>query len=94
MNGQEYLREFELKTKIKVTKVVWKYPHEGLVMYNTNGASKGNSGARSYIFFLRDVQGDLLYAKGAPIEILTMHMKKKQQSYKKPYIANRHITIR
>lgn len=35
--------------------------------YNMDGASRGNLGARSFAFYLRDERGDIRYAQGAKI---------------------------
>lgn len=62
-------KDFEqLKTKVRVTKVLWKFPVEGWVMHKLNGASRGNSRASSYAFYLRDMYGYLIYAKCAIIQ--------------------------
>ncbi|PHU00766.1 hypothetical protein BC332_30553 [Capsicum chinense] len=65
----DILREFQkLRVKIKVTKVICETPKEDWAKYNTDGAVRGGSGESSYAFFLRDVEGDLIYDKGALIE--------------------------
>lgn len=43
-------------------KVLWEFPPEGWVKYNTDGASKGNLGVSLYAYCLRDHKGDILYA--------------------------------
>ncbi|KAK6802417.1 hypothetical protein RDI58_000197 [Solanum bulbocastanum] len=56
---------------MKVKKVLWEFPPEGWVKYNTDGASRGNPGLSSYAFCLRDDRGDIHYAEGATLENTT-----------------------
>ncbi|KAH0642524.1 hypothetical protein KY290_034106 [Solanum tuberosum] len=57
--------------KMKVKKVLWEFPPEGWVKYNTDGASRGNLGLSSYAFCLRDDRGDIHYAERATLENTT-----------------------
>lgn len=51
----EILQELEQRrSKMKITKVEWKFPNEGWMKYNIDVASRGNPGVSSYAFFLRD----------------------------------------
>lgn len=59
------------RPKLRVIKVEWRFPDEGWLKYNTNGASKGNPGVSSAAFCLRDHKGDLVYAEGAKIDDIT-----------------------
>ncbi|KAH0664942.1 hypothetical protein KY285_026148 [Solanum tuberosum] len=68
----EMLKELDAyRTKMKVTKVIWKFPPASWVKYNTDGASRGNPGLSSYAFCLRDDKGDIMYAEGKMIETAT-----------------------
>ncbi|KAF3646704.1 hypothetical protein FXO38_19027 [Capsicum annuum] len=51
------------KPQIKITKVLWKFPDFGWVIYNTNGESRGNPSVSSYAFYVRDHKGDLVYVE-------------------------------
>ncbi|KAH0662437.1 hypothetical protein KY284_027368 [Solanum tuberosum] len=54
------IRELETYCpKIKDQQVVWEFPPEGWIKYNTDGASQGNPGLSSYAFCLRDDRGDI-----------------------------------
>ncbi|KAH0777413.1 hypothetical protein KY290_008824 [Solanum tuberosum] len=57
--------------RMKVTKVLWEYPPEGWLKYNTDGASRGNPGLSSYAFCLRNDRGDIKYAEGGSMENTT-----------------------
>uniref|UniRef100_A0A0V0IH31 Putative ovule protein n=1 Tax=Solanum chacoense TaxID=4108 RepID=A0A0V0IH31_SOLCH len=59
------------KPKLHTHLVVWKPPDTGKLKYNTDGASKGNPGPRSYAFCLRDSQGNLVYARTAGMGEIT-----------------------
>lgn len=53
------INELKLKkAKLKITKVVWQFPQDRWVKYNTDRASRGNPGTSSYAFCLRNGQGD------------------------------------
>ncbi|KAG5577047.1 hypothetical protein H5410_057181 [Solanum commersonii] len=60
-----------IRCKVKIKKVVWEYPEEDWVKYNTDGAARGNPGENSYDFCLRDANADLVYAEGERIEDIT-----------------------
>ncbi|KAH0715165.1 hypothetical protein KY284_008070 [Solanum tuberosum] len=60
-----------IRCKVKIKKVVWEYPEEDWVKYNTDGAARGNPGENSYAFCLRDANADLVYAEGERIEDIT-----------------------
>ncbi|KAK6773905.1 hypothetical protein RDI58_029144 [Solanum bulbocastanum] len=56
----EMIKELEsYRTRIKVIKILWEFPPEGCVKYNTDGASRENLGVSSYSFCLRDATGDI-----------------------------------
>lgn len=56
------IREMETYCpKMKVKKVLWEFPPEGWVKYNTDGTSRGNPGLNSYALCLRDDRGDIHY---------------------------------
>ncbi|WMV33800.1 hypothetical protein MTR67_027185 [Solanum verrucosum] len=55
----------------EVIKVLWEYPPEGWLKYNTDGASRGNPGLSSYAFCLRNDRGDIKYAEGGSMENTT-----------------------
>ncbi|KAH0715838.1 hypothetical protein KY284_008743 [Solanum tuberosum] len=59
------------RPRMKVTKVLWEYPPEGWLKYNTDGASRGNPGLSSYAFCLRNDRGDIKYAEGGSMENTT-----------------------
>lgn len=40
----------EYSPRLKVTKVIWKFPAAGWIKYNTDGASRGNPGISAYAF--------------------------------------------
>ncbi|XP_060183096.1 uncharacterized protein LOC132613054 [Lycium barbarum] len=47
--------------------VHWKFPYNRWFKCNTDGASRGNPGPSSYNFFVRNWEGDLVYAQCAKI---------------------------
>lgn len=49
--------------------VYWNLPRENSFKCNTDGASKGNLGARSAAFYVRNDQGDLIHAEGKVIGV-------------------------
>ncbi|KAH0636371.1 hypothetical protein KY290_036809 [Solanum tuberosum] len=49
--------------KFKIKRVSWEFPPNEWVKYNTDGASRGNSGCSSYAFCLRNDRGDVEYAE-------------------------------
>ncbi|KAK4717905.1 hypothetical protein R3W88_016243 [Solanum pinnatisectum] len=51
--------------------VQWKFPREGQLKCNTDGASKGNPGESAYGFCFKDKHGDLIYAQAKGIAIAT-----------------------
>lgn len=55
---------------MRVTKVIWEFPQQGWVKYNTDGASRGNPGISSYAFCIRNKQGDLLLLREITLKIL------------------------
>ncbi|PHT52939.1 Actin-related protein 4 [Capsicum baccatum] len=67
MNGQNIIKEMgKLKMKVKAIKILWKAPEEGWVKYNTDGAVRREDEGSSYVFYLRDENEDVLFAKGEP----------------------------
>ncbi|KAK4722571.1 hypothetical protein R3W88_012804 [Solanum pinnatisectum] len=56
------------RPRMKVIKVLWEYPPEGWLKYNTDGASRGNPCLSSYAFCLRNDRGDIKYAEGGSME--------------------------
>ncbi|XP_019234078.1 PREDICTED: uncharacterized protein LOC109214596 [Nicotiana attenuata] len=64
----EMIKFFENYKPVVVTKrVTWQFPYEGWFKCNTDGASRGNPGPRSYGFFVRDHEGNLVFAKAREI---------------------------
>lgn len=61
----------EVRSSIKVTKVIWEILKAGRVKYNIDGASRGNPEASSYAYYLRNDHGDLLYIKRTNMEDTT-----------------------
>ncbi|KAH0781476.1 hypothetical protein KY290_001074 [Solanum tuberosum] len=51
--------------------VRWEAPQEGMMKFNTDGASRGNPGSSAYGFCLRNNHGDLIYAVAENIGITT-----------------------
>lgn len=49
--------------------VQWKFPGEGQLKYNIDGASKGNTRESAYGFYIRDRQEDLIYAQAKEMGI-------------------------
>ncbi|XP_060200474.1 uncharacterized protein LOC132628729 [Lycium barbarum] len=48
---------------LQVTKVMWKFPSEGIWKCNTDGATRGNPGTSSFAFCVRNSSGDLIHAE-------------------------------
>ncbi|KAH0639790.1 hypothetical protein KY285_036376 [Solanum tuberosum] len=69
----EILKAMEdYRPRVKVVQVKWEYPQTEWIKYNTDGASKRNSGVSSnYAFCLRNKRGDIMYAEGACMENTT-----------------------
>lgn len=65
------IEQTSYRNKMKVKRVLWKSPPYGWVKYNTDEASRGNSGISSYAFCLRNDKGDIKQAEGARIEKTT-----------------------
>ncbi|KAK4737233.1 hypothetical protein R3W88_000930 [Solanum pinnatisectum] len=61
----------EYKPKIHHHYVQWKKPGRNKVKCNTDGAARGNLGASSISFVVRDEEGDLIYARAKGIGIAT-----------------------
>ncbi|KAK4739460.1 hypothetical protein R3W88_003157 [Solanum pinnatisectum] len=61
----------EYKPKIHHHYVQWKKPGRNKVKCNTDGAARGNPGASSISFVVRDEEGDLIYARAKGIGIAT-----------------------
>lgn len=57
------LKNGELHTKVSSYIVNWGLPQEGVIKFNTDGASKQNPSIGSYGFYLRNHKGDLVYAQ-------------------------------
>lgn len=53
---------------MKIIKENWKFPEDGWIKYNIDGASRGNSDIYSYAFCLRGGHSDLMYSQGAKLE--------------------------
>ncbi|KAK4732718.1 hypothetical protein R3W88_025706 [Solanum pinnatisectum] len=51
------------RPKLKIKRVLWIFPSNGWVKYNTDRASRGNLGRSSYAFCLRNNKGDVEYAE-------------------------------
>ncbi|XP_060196277.1 uncharacterized protein LOC132625704 [Lycium barbarum] len=69
---EELIRMREEGTnRLKIIKVVWKFPPSGWLLCNTDGASRGNPGRSAYGFCLRNIDGNLIYAQAADIGITT-----------------------
>ncbi|KAH0704871.1 hypothetical protein KY289_009947 [Solanum tuberosum] len=72
VNWPDMLLEWtSYKPKMKVKRVLWEFPPNGWVKYNTDGASRGNPGLSSYAFVLRNAKGDVEYVERASIENTT-----------------------
>lgn len=52
-------------------KVLWEFPPNGWVKYNTDRVSRGNSDLSSYVFVLINDKGDVEYVERASIENTT-----------------------
>ncbi|XP_075085049.1 uncharacterized protein LOC142168286 [Nicotiana tabacum] len=53
------------------TRVTWQLPCHGWYKCNTDGASKGNSGPSSLGFYVRDDEGDVVYARAVDLGVTT-----------------------
>lgn len=57
--------------KLKVHKVLWEFPMDGWIKFNTDGASRGNPGRSSIGFCMRNELGDVVYARGKEVHETT-----------------------
>lgn len=75
-NWPGMLKELEEFNPEVVTKVLWEFPPPGWMIYDTDGASRGNPWVSSYVFCLRDTNVDLLYAEGTTLDNTTNTLAK------------------
>lgn len=55
------------KPKVKVTEVLWKLPPTGWIIGNTNGASRGNPRSNAFGFYVKNSEGNFVYAQAKEI---------------------------
>lgn len=69
------------RPKLYFKKVIWRPKQGGWVVCNTNGASKGNLGNSVYGYYIRNEEGNMLYAKAYDIG-LSINMKTEAMVWK------------